>query len=126
MVTPDNASAMQGGFGRETPVTLPLRASHGGSKCSLQASGRMGILTSLRALAIRNRLSLYVDDLVIFIVPTVQDLCCIRAVLDTFSRAMLQYLQESVHTDQMHPRAHRSGAAPTTVAHFPFMYLGAP
>jgi hypothetical protein len=32
-------------------------------------------------------LSLYADDLIIFIVPTEQELQCVRAILDTFASA---------------------------------------
>jgi hypothetical protein len=47
-----------------------------------------GILSSLRASAIRQCLSLYAtDDLVIFVAPTIHDLCCIRVVLGTFAKA---------------------------------------
>jgi hypothetical protein len=42
-----------------------------------------GVLTSLRAPAIRYRLSLYV----IFIMPSVWDLCYVRAMLETFAGA---------------------------------------
>jgi hypothetical protein len=47
-----------------------------------------GLLTSLQALVIRHRLSLYAYDVVIFIVPTTQDIIVVRAVLDMFVGAL--------------------------------------
>jgi hypothetical protein len=90
-----------------------------------------GALTSLLAPAIRYRLSLYAHDLVIFITPTVQDLCCIRAVLDRFAKAsrlcssisksqftLIQCSQELIDLVQLH--------LPCQIAHLPFKYVGVP
>jgi hypothetical protein len=43
-----------------------------------------GVLSSFRTPAIRYRVSLYVDNLVVFIDPTELDLSVVRAIMDTF------------------------------------------
>jgi hypothetical protein len=50
-------------------------------------AGSWGVLTSLRALAIRYHLSLCTDDLVIFIMPSDRNLCYVWVVLQTFVEA---------------------------------------
>jgi hypothetical protein len=46
-----------------------------------------GVLSSLRASAIRHRVSLYIDDLVVFIDPTELDLTVVRAIMEMFADA---------------------------------------
>jgi hypothetical protein len=46
-------------------------------------ANRRGLFTPLRSPNIRHRLSLYADDLVIFVAPADQHLLLLRAMLDT-------------------------------------------
>jgi ketosteroid isomerase-like protein len=46
-----------------------------------------GVLSSLRASAIRHIVSLYIDDLVVFIDPTALDLTVVRAIMEMFADA---------------------------------------
>jgi hypothetical protein len=48
-------------------------------------TGSTGVLSSLRAPSIRHRVSLYVDDLVVFIDSTELDLTVVRAIMDMFT-----------------------------------------
>jgi hypothetical protein len=90
-----------------------------------------GILLSLRAWAIRYRLSLYADDLVIFVIPAEQDLRCIQAILQVFGQASglcsnisksqftpIQSTEELIQMVQLHLSCQ--------LIHFPFRYLGVP
>jgi hypothetical protein len=45
------------------------------------------VLLSLRAPAIRHRVSLYTDDMVVFIDPTELDLTVVEAIMGTFADA---------------------------------------
>jgi hypothetical protein len=85
-----------------------------------------GILLSLHAPVIRYRLSLYADDSVI---PTEQDLCCARAVLQAFAEASglcsnisksqfapIPCTDETIQLVQVH--------LPCQQVNFPFRYLG--
>jgi len=53
----------------------------------ISAADRHGVLLPLPSATIRNRASLYADDLVVFLSPTAADLRCIRAILDLFADA---------------------------------------
>jgi hypothetical protein len=50
----------------------------------ISAADSHGVLQPLLSTLIRNRTSLYADDLVVFLSPTAGDLRCIRAILDLF------------------------------------------
>lgn len=53
----------------------------------ISAADSHGMLQPLPSTLIRNRVSLYADDLVVFLSPTAGDLRCIRAILDLFTDA---------------------------------------
>jgi hypothetical protein len=46
-----------------------------------------GLLSPLRPRSIKQRVSLYADDVVVFLSPVVLDLVMIKAILDLFRRA---------------------------------------
>jgi hypothetical protein len=90
-----------------------------------------GILSSFHAPVTRYRLSLYADDLVIFVIPTEQDLCCVQPILQAFSEATglcsnisksqftpIQYTEEIIQLVYLHLSCQR--------VNFPFRYLGVP
>jgi hypothetical protein len=45
------------------------------------------LFTPLRIPSLRYRISLYADDVVIFIVPSEQDICLVRVILECFTAA---------------------------------------
>jgi hypothetical protein len=94
-----------------------------------QLADSWGVLISLRAPAIRYRLSLYADDLVIFVTPSEQDLYCVRAMLQAFAKSFglcsnisksqvtpIQCTVELIQLVQLH--------LPCQLVHFPFRCLG--
>jgi hypothetical protein len=48
---------------------------------------RRGMISPLLGDHLSHRMSLYPDDLVLFLVPKQDDFCCIRAILDLFAEA---------------------------------------
>jgi hypothetical protein len=89
------------------------------------------VLSFLRAPTIWFRLSLYADELIIFVMPIAQDLCCVRAILDAFAEASglctnisksqftsIQCSADVIQLMQQH--------LPCQLFHFPFKYLGIP
>jgi hypothetical protein len=86
-----------------------------------------GILSSHHAPVIRYRLSLYADDLVIFVIPTEQDQCCVRAVLQAFAEA--SGLCSNISKSQFTPIQCTEviiQLVPCQRVNFPFRYLGVP
>jgi hypothetical protein len=53
----------------------------------IQEADRRGVLVPLPGEVIKYRASVYADDLVIFLSPSVQDFTCIRHILDLFAGA---------------------------------------
>jgi hypothetical protein len=49
-----------------------------------RAAESRGLLQSLEEAGVRNRLSIYADDVVLFVKPMVEDLNCVRLILDCF------------------------------------------
>jgi hypothetical protein len=47
----------------------------------------MGLLHSLGSSNVKNRISIYADDVVLFIKPEVEDLSCTKTILDCFGEA---------------------------------------
>jgi hypothetical protein len=132
MVPPGRASAMPGASGRATPFSpflfvLAMEALN----TLFQLADSWGVLASLRTPAIRHRLSLYANNLAIFVSPSEQDLCCVRAVLQAFAEASglcsnisknkftsIQCTKELIQLVQLHLLCQ--------LVHFPFRYLGVP
>jgi hypothetical protein len=90
-----------------------------------------GVLTSLRAPAIRYHLSLCTDDLVIFIMPSDRDLCYVWVVLQTFAEAsgLCSNISKSLFTpiqctDELIQLVQLR--LPCQLVHFPFKYMGVP
>jgi hypothetical protein len=52
-----------------------------------QSANERGMFSPLRAHSVYHRVSVYVDDLVIFIIPTEADITLMRAILQAFARA---------------------------------------
>jgi hypothetical protein len=53
----------------------------------IQEADRVGLLSSLPGNHFGHRMSLYVDDLVLFLIPRHEDFTCIRAILELFAGA---------------------------------------
>jgi hypothetical protein len=110
--TPGNVSAMPVGCGRVTPL-LPFLFV-----IAMKAPNALFWLADswgVHAPAIWYRLSLYADDLVIFVTPSEQDMCCVRAMLQAFAEASricsnipksqftpIQYTEELIQLVQLH------------------------
>jgi ketosteroid isomerase-like protein len=60
-----------------------------------------GTLSPLRARAIKHRVSLYADDLVVFVAPVHQDIHLVRAILEAFVGA--SGLHTNIHKCQITP-----------------------
>jgi hypothetical protein len=89
------------------------------------------VSSPLRAPVIRHRPSLYADNLVIFIVPTSQDIRLVQAVLNMFAGA--SWLHTNVAKCQFMPiRCSEEqinimqSQFPCQLVHFPCRYLGIP
>jgi hypothetical protein len=52
-----------------------------------RAAESRGLLQSLEEAGVRNRLSIYADDVVLFVKPMVEDLNCVRLIFDCFEEA---------------------------------------
>jgi hypothetical protein len=91
---------------------------------------RRGALTPLPGNAIKFRASVYVDDLVVFLVPTTRDFCSIREILQLFAGA--SGLQTNLDMCQVTPIycsddevAAVQQVFPCQIQQFPCTYLGA-
>jgi hypothetical protein len=94
-------------------------------------AGTRGLLTSLHSPAIQHRISLYVSDMVAFLVPTAQDIRAARSVLDIF--AQTSRLETNVSKCKFTPiRCTEQQIAlvqhmfPCQLIPFPCNYLGIP
>ena len=92
---------------------------------------RQGALSPLPGRAIRHRVSLYADDLVLLVSPTPEDLACVRHILDLFAGAsglltnyekcsaiLIRCSEEMIGAIQ--------SAFPCVLGSFPCRYLGVP
>jgi hypothetical protein len=52
-----------------------------------RAAESRGLLQGLEGAGVRNKLSIFVDDVVIFVKPIEEDLNCVRLILDSFGTA---------------------------------------
>jgi hypothetical protein len=76
--------------------------------------------TSLRSRAIHHRLSLYADDLVVFLAPTARGISLVRGIVDIFAITPIECTcteEQVALTLQLFP---------CQLAHFPCRYLGVP
>jgi hypothetical protein len=85
-------------------------------------ANRRGLFTPLRSPNIRHRLSLYADDLVIFVAPADQHLLLLRAMLDT-NISKCQFTPIRCTQEQI---GHVQELFPCQLIHFPCKYLGVP
>jgi hypothetical protein len=90
-----------------------------------------GLLSPLCVPAIRHRVSLYADDLVIFVLPTESDIAMLQAILEAF--AGTSGLHTIIGKCQITPiRCSEEQIAfvqhllPCQLVHFPCRYLGIP
>jgi hypothetical protein len=86
-----------------------------------------GLFSPLRPRSIKQRVSLYADDVVIFLFPAVLDLIMIRAILDLFRQASRLVINKSkafpirCKEEQLSVITHTLGCQ---CADFPYTYLG--
>jgi hypothetical protein len=90
-----------------------------------------GLLHSLEGANIRNRLSIYVDDMVLFVQPFEEDFQCVKTILDCFGSAtgLVSNLQKSfVIPIRCNEQAVQMGCniLHCTSSSFPCTYLGLP
>jgi len=97
----------------------------------IREADRRQILTPLPRCAIRHRASLYADDLVLLLSPKIEDLGCIKQVLDLYAGA--SGLITNVEKCQMSPircspqlMASLQTAFPYVIQEFPCKYLRIP
>jgi hypothetical protein len=100
--------------------------------CSLfDKAEHMGLLHPLSCNNVNNRISIYVDDVVLFIKPEEEDLSCIKVILDCFGEAsgLKVNMQKSLaipircNDAEMHVI---SNSLHCTIGSFPCKYLGLP
>jgi hypothetical protein len=89
------------------------------------------LLTPLQTSAIRYRISLYADDLVVFVVPTNLDITMLQTILQIFAaatglRTNLSKCQFTPIRCLDHHVELLQSLFPCQLVHFPFKYLGIP
>jgi hypothetical protein len=92
---------------------------------------RRHIFAQLPGMLIQHRASLYADDLVVFLAPTIRDLRCLRAVLDCFAGAsgLVTNVDKCLATPircSKEDIAQVQQIFPCRIAPFPCRYLGVP
>jgi hypothetical protein len=99
--------------------------------CIFRLADVHGLLKPLQPTSIKFRLSLYADDLVIFLSPIAQDLMSVRTIMDTFAGA--SGLQTNIGKCQFTPIccieeqvAQVQELLSCKLVHFPCRYLGVP